>query len=77
MVNWGKVLAWMPEVVKPKVKRLGFNEKLKWTGITLLIYFVLSHITLFGLGQNKLQELEYLSIIFGTVLLYLSESVQL
>lgn len=64
-MNWGKVLAWMPEVEKPKAKRLGFNTKLKWTGIIVLIYFILSKIPLYGLGQNALAQFDYLSTILG------------
>ena len=40
----------LPEVSKPTQKRLSFKEKLKWTGITLGLFFVLGMIPLFGLG---------------------------
>ncbi len=55
----------LPEVAKPKEKRLSFKEKLKWTLLILVIFFVLSLIPLFGLGANALQRFEYLSIILG------------
>lgn len=64
-MNWGKLLAWLPEVQRPKAKKLGFRTKLKWTGIVLLIYFVLSKIPLYGLGPNMLQQFDYLSTILG------------
>ena len=61
----------LPEVKAP-VQRVGFKEKLKWTGIILVSFFVLSAIPLFGLGQNALQQFESLAIIlassFGSVL---------
>ena len=54
-----------PEVKGPTQKRLPFKEKLKWTGIILVIFFVLGLVPLFGLGQNALQQFEFLSIILG------------
>lgn len=55
----------LPEVAGPTQKRLSFKEKLKWTLITLIIYFVLGMLPLFGLGQNSLQQFEFLSIVLG------------
>lgn len=64
-MDWKKVLTFLPEVERPTAKRLSFNAKLKWTGIILFLYFILLHIPLYGLGQNALQQFEYLSIILG------------
>jgi len=55
----------LPEVTGPTQKRLSFKEKLKWTIIVLLLFFILGMIPLFGLGPNALQQFEYLSIILG------------
>ncbi len=55
----------LPEVARPTQKRLSFNEKLKWTLIVLIIFFVLGLIPLFGLGANALAQFEFLSIILG------------
>ncbi len=55
----------LPEVRGPLQKKLSFKEKLKWTMITLLIFFVMSLVPLFGLGKNELQRFEFLSIILG------------
>jgi len=55
----------LPEVAGPTQKRLSFKEKLKWTGIILLAFFILSMISLFGLGNNALSQFEQLSIILG------------
>ena len=65
MVDWKKALNFLPEVEKPLTKHLPFNTKLMWTGIILLIFFILSYIPLWGLGQNALQQFEHLSIILG------------
>src|SRR3989338_4015503 len=55
----------LPEVSKPLQKKLSFKDKLKWTLIILVAFFVLSVIPLFGLGVNQLQQFEQLSIILG------------
>lgn len=55
----------LPEVRGPKQRRLSFKEKLKWTLIVLVIFFVMGLIPLFGLGENALQQFEFLSIILG------------
>ncbi len=54
----------LPEVEKPKEK-LGFQEKLKWTGIILVLFFALSLVPLFGLSENQLSRFEFLSVILG------------
>jgi len=55
----------LPEVAGPQQRRLSFKEKLKWTGIILVLFFVMGLIPLFGLGENALQQFEFLSIILG------------
>lgn len=62
----------IPEVRKPTQRKLSFKEKLKWTGVILLAFFVLSMVPLFGLGGNAFEQFEFLSVIlaseFGSVL---------
>ncbi|MGV8172183.1 MAG: preprotein translocase subunit SecY [Candidatus Woesearchaeota archaeon] len=60
-----KIIENLPEVAHPSQKKLPFKEKLKWTLIILLIFFVLGMIPLFGLGSNALAQFEFLSIILG------------
>ena len=55
----------LPEVQKPTEKRLPFNQRLKWTLIILVAYFILGMTPLFGLGTNSLNMFESLSIILG------------
>jgi len=64
-INWRAISSVLPEIHRPTEKKLSFNAKLKWTGITLVLYFVLLHIPLYGLGQNALQQFEAFSIILG------------
>jgi len=59
------ILKNLPEVTHPTQKKLGFREKLKWTGIILVLFFILGLVPLFGLGQNALQRFELLSVILG------------
>ena len=59
------IIAALPEVKGPTQKKLPFKEKLKWTLIILVIFFVMGLIPLFGLGENALQQFEFLSIILG------------
>ena len=62
------ILENLPEVAHPSQKKLSFKEKLKWTGIILVLFFVLSLVPLFGLGQNALQRFELISVILGASL---------
>ena len=64
-MSWvNNLLAFFPEVKKPEQK-VGFKEKLKWTLIILVAFYILSVIPLFGLGHNELARFEQLSIILG------------
>ncbi len=65
MSLWNNILNNLPEVQGPTQKRLSFREKLKWTGIILILFFVLGLVPLFGLGDNQIQQFEILSIILG------------
>ncbi|MFH1439909.1 MAG: preprotein translocase subunit SecY [Candidatus Woesearchaeota archaeon] len=55
----------LPEVAGPTQKKLSFKEKLKWTGLILVLFFILGIIPLFGLGNNALARFEFLSVILG------------
>ncbi len=65
-MSWYKTILYnLPEVSPPTQRKLGFKEKLKWTLLMLVLFFVLGLIPLFGLGQNALQQFQILSIILG------------
>jgi len=55
----------LPEVQAPTQKRLPFKEKLKWTGIILVLFFILGMIPLFGLDPQNQFQFEQLEIILG------------
>ncbi|MBS1266083.1 MAG: Protein translocase subunit SecY [Candidatus Woesearchaeota archaeon] len=60
-----KLLMNLPEVRGPTQKRLPFKEKLKWTAVTIVLFFVLGMIPLFGLDQANQFQFEQLEIILG------------
>ncbi len=60
-----ELLANLPEVKPPTQKQLPFKEKLKWTAIMLVIFFILGMIPLFGLDPNNEFRFEQLEIILG------------
>jgi preprotein translocase subunit SecY len=60
------IFKYIPEVKSPDEKKLGFNIKLKWTLIVLVLFFILANIPLFGLSNNALERFEFLALILGT-----------
>ncbi len=65
MSFFDKIIGSLPEVAHPSQKKIPFKDKLKWTLIVLLLFFILGMVPLFGLGSNALQQFEFLSIILG------------
>ena len=65
MSIWNTILNNLPEVEGPSQKFLSFKEKLKWTLVVLIIFFVLGVMPLFGLGANQLERFEFFSVILG------------
>ncbi|MBS3135203.1 preprotein translocase subunit SecY [Candidatus Woesearchaeota archaeon] len=67
-----QVINFLPEVKGPEIKHLPFKKKLKWTLIILISFFILGVIPLWGLGQNSLEQFDFLSIIlaaqFGSII---------
>ena len=66
MAGLKEIFGFIPEIEKPEEKKLGFNEKAKWTLIVLASFFILANISLFGLSENALAQFEFLAIILGT-----------
>jgi protein transport protein SEC61 subunit alpha len=61
---FGPLSRFLPEVSSP-TRKVGFNEKLFWTAIALIIYLVMGRIALFNIGDAGLQY-ESLRIIFAS-----------
>ena len=65
------IFKFIPEVKSP-VHREDFNEKLKWTGLVLIIYFLLTQIPLYGLAPGAIDSFAQLRAVmagsFGSIL---------
>jgi preprotein translocase subunit SecY len=59
------IAKFIPEVIAPTQKKLGFNEKLKWTAIILVFYFILGVIPLYGVSVSALSRFANLAVILG------------
>lgn len=65
------LFSYLPEVKSP-VHKLNFNEKLKWTGIILLLYFLLTQVPLYGLSPAAIDQFAQLRAVlagnFGSII---------
>ena len=61
---FGPLSRFLPEVSSP-TRKVGFNEKLFWTALALIIYLVMGRIALFNVGGEGMQY-ESLRIIFAS-----------
>ncbi len=43
-----------------------FRDKLQWTGIILLLYFLMSEITIYGMNPQQIAQFEQLSVVMGS-----------
>ncbi|KXB06646.1 hypothetical protein AKJ51_03215 [candidate division MSBL1 archaeon SCGC-AAA382A20] len=59
------LLTVIPGIESPK-KRLNFNDKLKWTGLILIIYFILGQITVWGVSQQGVAQFQFLQTILAS-----------
>jgi preprotein translocase SecY subunit len=58
----GRVL---PEIKKP-TRKVGFNEKIFWTAIVLVVYLVMTEIPLYGIGTSASDQFGQLRVIFAS-----------
>ena len=49
------IFSYLPQVKSPSY-RVPFKEKLKWTGVILILYFILGQIPLFGLSPTSVDQ---------------------
>ncbi|WP_321422062.1 preprotein translocase subunit SecY [uncultured Methanobacterium sp.] len=65
------IFSYLPQVKSPTY-RVPFKEKLKWTGVILILYFVLTQIPLFGLSSTSVDQFAQLRAVmagsFGSIL---------
>jgi len=59
--------SFLPEIKAPE-RKVGFGEKLFWTGLILVLYLIMSEIPLYGIsiGQRMNDPLVYLRVIFAS-----------
>ena len=55
----------LPSVSRP-VQRMTFKSKLKWTGLVLLLYFVLAQIPAYGIDPRGYEQFRFLEILLGS-----------
>jgi preprotein translocase subunit SecY len=55
----------IPGVANP-LKRLTFKEKFKWTALILLIYFLMTQITVYGVSGVGFEQFQILQILLGS-----------
>jgi len=55
----------MPEVRSPR-RKVNFNERVFWTALGLIIYFVMSEVPLYGVGRIGGDSLIYYRVIFAS-----------
>ncbi len=55
----------MPEVGPPE-RRVGFNEKIFWTAMALVIYLIMTEVPLYRVGATGGWDLTYLRVIFAS-----------
>jgi protein transport protein SEC61 subunit alpha len=60
---FGPLSRFLPEVSSP-TRKVGFNEKLFWTALALIIYLVMGRISLFNVGETS--QFVTLQIIFAS-----------
>ncbi|MBL7160041.1 MAG: preprotein translocase subunit SecY [Candidatus Aenigmarchaeota archaeon] len=65
MVDWVSIAGFLPSVTKPE-RRLTLNQKLKWTILILLAFFLLGSITCWGVDSSAVARFEFLEIVFGS-----------
>src|SRR3989344_4378320 len=60
-----QIVNFLPEVKGTKDNHQPFKKKLNCTLIILISFFILGIIPLWGLGQNSLEQFDFLSIILA------------
>jgi len=59
------IARFLPEA-KPPRRRIGFNQKLLWTALALIIYLIMAEIPLYGRAAGEGYEMSYLRVIFAS-----------
>lgn len=60
-----KIAKYIPSVEKPTYKQ-SFNTRLGWTGAALLLYLLLSYITVYGVNKTSYSRFSFYEIVLGS-----------
>ena len=63
--KWSSIYERLPSVVKPEEK-LSFKEKIKWTGLILILFYLLGSVFVYGVNPDAVAQFEFLEIVFGS-----------
>jgi preprotein translocase SecY subunit len=55
----------LPEIKVPE-RKVGFNEKIFWTAIVLIVYLIMTEIPLYGISSNIQEQFGALRVIFAS-----------
>jgi preprotein translocase subunit SecY len=58
-------IKYIPAVQKPTYKQ-GVNTRLKWTGVALLLYFILSFVRVYGISASNFEQYRFYEIVLGS-----------
>lgn len=59
------ILEKLPGVAGP-IARLTFKEKLKWTGLIIILYFMMTQVTVYGVSGAGFEQFQTLQILLGS-----------
>jgi preprotein translocase subunit SecY len=60
-----KIARFLPTIERPAFRQ-PFNTRLKWTGIALAMYLILSSITIYGVSKASYEQFRFYEIILGS-----------
>src|SRR3989338_5195160 len=63
--SYNSLLKKLPGVSSP-IKKLSFSDKLKWTGLILFIYLLMTQVVVFGVDRANVPRLAFLEIVLGS-----------
>ncbi|MCD6367914.1 MAG: preprotein translocase subunit SecY [Candidatus Aenigmarchaeota archaeon] len=64
-MNYPEILKYLPGI-EPPIKHLTLKDKLKWTGIVLILFFALSQIIVWGIDPQAVQHFLFLETVLGS-----------
>jgi len=59
------IAKFLPAIEKPTYKQ-SFNKRLMWTGVVLVAYIILSHVSIYGVKQASFEQFRFYEIITGS-----------